>query len=75
MTARISQIKKLKLTCKKCETEFILRLDKSLFSCNVCGEHFNFDPMNDPFIRLRQSLEAMKEKPNYSFELICEEVQ
>lgn len=75
MNANIAQIKRIKITCKACKSEFITDIGNSLLKCVFCGQDFNIDNLNDPFLKLNEALHRFKSVQSAEIALICEEAQ
>lgn len=69
---QILNIKKLKVVCKKCNTEIITDLGYTAYSCPVCGQSFGVRNDKNYFTRLYEVLCELKNSQMADFSLICE---
>ncbi|EAK2411876.1 hypothetical protein C3H94_03180 [Campylobacter jejuni] len=70
--ANIKDIKKIKITCKECKSEFSMFIGHSLYVCPICGNNFGINELNDPFFRIKQAFESFTNPKNCDIELVCE---
>lgn len=68
----IKDIKKIKITCKECKSEFSMFIGHSLYVCPICGNNFGINQLNDPFFRIKQAFECFTNPKNCDIELVCE---
>ncbi|WFB00552.1 hypothetical protein GR340_05175 [Campylobacter coli] len=68
----IKDIKKIKITCKECKSEFSMFIGHSLYVCPSCGNNFGINQLNDPFFRIKQAFECFTNPKNCDIELVCE---
>lgn len=73
--ANIQNIKKLKIICKECKSEFVMFIGHSLYVCSICGNNFGINELNDPFFRIKQAFDSLSNPKNCDIELICDEVK
>ncbi|WP_234780796.1 hypothetical protein, partial [Campylobacter coli] len=60
----IKDIKKIKITCKECKSEFSMFIGHSLYVCPICGNNFGINQLNDPFFRIKQAFECFTNPKN-----------
>lgn len=70
--SKILNIKKLKITCKKCETQVILKLGETAYRCPVCGAGF-LPGVDNVFLKLSQTLSELAECDAAGFSFICDD--
>lgn len=70
---QILNIKKLKIVCNECKTEIITHLGDSVFTCPVCNTSFDVNRADNYFIKLKDTLERLKNNNQATFSFICEE--
>ncbi|HED6643192.1 TPA: hypothetical protein R5Z42_000335 [Campylobacter coli] len=68
----IKDIKKIKITCKECKSEFSMFIGHSLYVCPICGNNFGINQLNDPFFRIKQAFECFTNPKNCDIELVSE---
>lgn len=73
MQTQINTIDKIKITCKECESDFTLKIGRSLYQCPVCCVNFGIDELDDPFLRINQAFKAFCKAKNATIGLICKE--
>lgn len=73
MTTKIKDIKRFKITCLECESEFILKIGKQLYACPVCGRDFDIDINDDIFFRLSSIFKSIEKSKKAEFYLLCDE--
>ena len=73
MTAQIKSIKRLRIVCKTCKSEFITSLGNSIEVCTFCGTNFDISLNDNPFIKINKALHYLKMVQNADISLLCED--
>lgn len=70
---KISNIKKLKITCKNCKTEIITDIGKDIANCPCCYAKFIQSIDDNPYQSLSQTFATLKQSVTADFSLVFDE--
>ena len=73
MTAQIKSIKRIKIICNKCKSEYIINIGNSIYQCPVCYEYFHIDKEDNPFLNIEKTFSSLKKVDNANISLLCED--